>query len=133
MKDDSGVETKNEKVTGKVLVTNKKVYVTRYQPQINKPCEAGKAYLSSHRYNCGEGVPGFAGTQSGVLELGVGIATGATQFQGNIYVGISGEEKKTTCQEGDPFCVQDNIVRITSPDAQQGGTKIEIDSWRELF
>ena len=133
MKDDSGNETKNEKVTGKVLVTNKKVYVTRYQPQINKPCEAGKAYLSSHKYNCGSGVSGFAGTQSGVLELGVGIATGAIQFKDNIYVGISGEEKKTTCQEGDPFCVQDNIVRITSPDAQQGGTTIEIDSWRELF
>ena len=29
MKNDSGNETNNEKVTGKVLVTNKKVYVKR--------------------------------------------------------------------------------------------------------
>jgi hypothetical protein len=133
MKDDSGVQTNNEKVTGKVLVTNKKVYVTRYQPQINKPCEAGIAFLSAHDYECGDGISGFGGTKSSILKLGVGIATGATKFGKNIYVGISGEEQKDACVEGNPFCAQDNIIRINTDSKNQGGTTIEIDSWRELF
>ena len=135
LKNDGGkIEIKNDKVTGKALVLNDTLYVSRYAASYDKPCEPGIGRLASYNPKCGDGKSGFAGITSSVIELGKGILTTPVAFKDKIYVGVSGEaENEDENKEGDP-CLRDANLIICNPATTTGDKYIiKIDSWRELF
>jgi type IV pilus assembly protein PilY1 len=115
----------NEKVTGKLAVSNETIFASRYTPNTSNICNPGTGRLSEHDYACGNS---FAG---GVHELGSGIPTGAVIYKGRIYLGISGAASNGTLPQG--WTRKDNLLVGASVKGASGAGTATIESWRELF
>jgi hypothetical protein len=115
----------NEKVTGKLAVSNETIFASRYTPNSSNICNPGTGRLSEHDYACGNS---FAG---GVHELGSGIPTGAVIYKGRIYLGISGAASNGTLPQG--WTRKDNLLVGASVKGASGAGTATIESWRELF
>ena len=114
-----------EKVTGKITIHNETVFVSRYTPDADDVCMPGDGRLTEHDYLCGNRYA------NGTHELGKGIPTQATYFNGKIYVGISGSQEETVL--GENFTKTDNvIVGESSQNAFSAGSAV-IEGWREIF
>lgn len=114
-----------EKVTGKITIHNETLFVSRYTPDADDVCMPGDGRLTEHDYLCGNRYA------NGTHELGKGIPTQATYFNGKIYVGISGSQEETVL--GENFTKSDNvIVGEASQNAFSAGSAV-IEGWREIF
>ena len=130
-KDSSNKTNKNEKVTAKVTILSSKVLVPRYEPKPNDPCSAGIAKEGNYKLHCGNAVSGLGGTSS-VVEMGRGVMSEYTRFEGDLFASISGkEETDKTYEEG--IERKGQIIKRTAGGNTSGGEKVLIESWRELF
>jgi type IV pilus assembly protein PilY1 len=114
----------NEKVTGKIAVSNETVFVSRYIPNNLSLCSPGKGSLSEHDFVCG-GI--YSG---GSHELGAGIPTGAVIYKNRIYVGSSSMSSDGLAAG---WKKTDNIAVGTSVKSTAGKGTVKIESWRERF
>ena len=130
-KDSSNKTNKNEKVTAKVTILSSKVLVPRYEPTPDDPCSAGIAKEGNYKLHCGNAVSGFGGTSS-VVEMGRGVMSEYTLFEGDLFASISGkEETDKTYEEG--IEREGQIIKRKGGGSTSGGEKVLIESWRELF
>ena len=114
----------NEKITGKIAISNETVFASRYTPNKSNICNPGTAKLTEHDYACGN--------VTADTDLGVGIATGAVIYKNRIYIGISGTGKKSgTLPKG--WSQKDNIIVGTPSKASKGKGAVQYESWREIF
>ena len=112
-----------EKITGKITIHNKTLFVSRYRPNKDDACKPGSAVLSEHGYMCGN--------TEGSHDLGIGVPSQAVVFNGKIYVGISQSDEEATI--GANFTKSGNvIVGESSQNAFSAGSAV-IEGWREIF
>ena len=96
-------------------------------PNAANPCAPGKASQSSFSYASG------CKTRADI-ELGSGVATGATFYKGKMYLGLSGASSEdNTLDNNSDYEVFDNII-VGTPVGGSGVSSNEprIKSWREL-
>jgi hypothetical protein len=121
---------RDEKVTDKIQIEDKILYVPLYTPDPTLPCFPGKSALSQLGYGCGREVER--------TDLGSGYVTGIRIYKDKVYAGISGvadsdADKEIDVEDG--FKKRGNIVSgspaaaPSSPDDPQ----VKIESWRERF
>ena len=117
----------NLKVTSEPTIFNRNVYFSQYLPNAANPCAPGKASQSSFSYASG------CKTRTDV-ELGTGVATGATFYRGKMYLGLSGASNSdNTLDNNNDFDVFDNIIVGTPVGGSGLSSNVpRIKSWREL-
>jgi len=117
----------NEKIAGKIAVSNETLFATRYKPNKLNLCSPGGSVLSEHDFTCG--------STSRKISLGSGIATGAVVHKGKVYIGIGGSEVKIIKDSnGNVIGKRDgNLIVITPKKSAGSDGKVTYESWRELF
>jgi len=117
----------NLKVTSEPTIFNRNVYFSQYLPNAANPCAPGKAFQSVFSY--------ASGCKTRVdVELGSGVATGATFYRGKMYLGLSGASTEDNTLDGNSdYEVFDNII-VGTPvgGAASSSSQPRIKSWREL-
>ena len=120
----------NERITGKIALSNEILYATRYKPISTAICEPGIATLSEHKNMCG--------SVDRKIELGEGIATGAVIFKDKIYIGVSGTGSAELVDEEGTVVGQkiENVIVIETKSRTPSSSispVIKNESWREIF
>ena len=117
----------NLKITSEPAIFNRNVYFSQYLPNAANPCAPGKASQSSFSYASG------CKTRTDV-ELGSGVATGATFYKGKMYLGLSGASSEdNTLDNNSDYEVFDNIIVGTPVGGSGVSSNVpRIKSWREL-
>jgi type IV pilus assembly protein PilY1 len=114
----------NEKITGKIAVSNEVVFASRYTPNNSNACSPGTSSISEHNYICGN--------NGSSTNLGAGVATGVVVHKGKLYVGIGGTQQSTSSLPAG-WSKKGNIVQgIPKSGAWNKGT-VNVESWREVW
>ena len=117
--------TTNEKVTGKIAIHDRTLYVSRYTPNNAQVCNPGTNLLSEIGYGCGK--------SQKETKLGNGILTGAVVFKGNIYIGISGVAGDAGGSPATGYTQHGNIIVGKPANSSDSGGAVNQESWREIF
>jgi len=119
----------NEKVTGRIAIGGAKVFVPRYMPNSTDICKIGTSKITTHDMLCGK--------KKETIELGEGIVTGLTYYEGTLYGGLSAIQDQTkvlnpkggsSSKDKSAFSFRVNA----SPATPKLGT-IKYESWQEMF
>ena len=118
------------RVTGRVLISNKDLYIPVYRPK-NATCPVdGDATILIMKDGCGGSL--------GYFDAGEGLSTSVvSDGDGNLYIGISNESADASSSLGATKKVG-NIIKIgesSMDDSSSSAPKpaVRIKSWRELF
>ena len=116
----------SEKVTSKPSIFNRNVYVSKYTPNAANPCAPGTAAQAAYKYNSGC-------RSRDDVNLGSGVATAATFYQGKMYLGLSGASSSDNTLDGNSdFNLFDSIIVGTPVGGSNTSNHPQIKTWREL-
>lgn len=111
----------DEKVTSQIAISGSSIFTPIFTPNATDLCESGTSVLVESDMLCGTVI------QTNVL--GTGVASGATVYNGNIYIGISTDDSDSDIADG--YEKGGNLVVGTPTNTSDPEAIVE--SWREDF
>ncbi len=112
----------NERITARLNVRNRTLFVPRYTPNSADVCSPGLAKLTEHDYACGAVIR--------ETSLGGGMPTEVTVYKNKIYIGISSDADAAE-DLPDGFTKQGNLI-VGDPANPSPGS-VQIEQWKELY